>query len=103
MWDFEMGHALALMGRTSPFTLLCIAAAGLALLLGIVPARAQSGTGAIEGTIGYPSEELPAMHVYAVPFEGGPVRRVETSRGASRFAIRDLPAGRYHVIAFPAG
>ena len=73
-----------------------------ALLLACPMARAGSGSGVIEGTIGYPSEELPAMRVYAVPLEGGPVRWVETSRGAARFAIPDLPPGGYHVIAFPA-
>ena len=76
---------------------------GGALLLPGAAATADSGSGAIEGTIGYPSEELPAMRVYAVPLEGGPARRVETTRGTTRFAIRNLPPGRYHVIAFPAG
>ena len=74
-----------------------------ALLLAAAAARADSGSGAIEGTIGYPSEELPAMRVYAVPLAGGPAKRIETTRGATRFAIRDLSPGRYHVIAFPAG
>jgi hypothetical protein len=85
------------MGRTLRAALL-----GGALLLAGTIARAGSGTGVIEGTIGYPSEELPAMRVYAVPLEGGLARWVETIRGTSRFAIPDLPPGGYHVIAFPA-
>jgi hypothetical protein len=76
---------------------------GGALLLPGAAATADSGSGALEGTIGYPSEELPAMRVYVLPLEGGPARRVETTRGTTRFAIRNLPPGHYHVIAFPAG
>ena len=38
-----------------------------------------------------------------MPLEGGPASRVETTRGTTRFAIRNLPPGRYHVIAFPVG
>jgi len=73
----------------------------VALLLAGSVAQAGAGTGIIEGTIGYPSEELPAMRVYAVPLEVGPARWVETGPGATRFAIPDLVPGGYHVVAFP--
>ena len=77
-------------------------ALGLVLLLPASPARSQS-TGSIEGSIGFPSEEVPAMHVYAVPADGSPAHRIETEAGQLRFEIPGLPVGSYHVIAYPVG
>jgi hypothetical protein len=73
------------------------------LLLSNAPGRTQSGTGSIEGSIGYPSEEIPAMHIYAIALDGGAARKVETRRAQASFSIPNLPAGRYHIIAFPVG
>jgi hypothetical protein len=77
-------------------------ALSLGLLLPAGLARSQA-TGSIEGSIGFPSEEVPAMHVYAIPVDGSPAHRVETQAGQLRFEIPGLPAGSYHVIAYPVG
>jgi hypothetical protein len=75
-----------------------------ALLFSAGPGETQSATGSIEGSIGYPSEEIPAMHIYAIALDGGgPARKVETSRAQTSFSIPNLPPGRYHVIAYPVG
>jgi hypothetical protein len=104
MWDFEIGRAGAgkggpMSGARRGFAALAL---GLALLLQVGLARSQS-TGSIEGGIGFPSEEVPAMHVYAIPADGGPAHRIDTEAGQLRFEIPGLPAGSYHVIAYPVG
>lgn len=56
--------------------------------------------GAIAGVVGYPSEELPAMRVYAVPVEGSARYLVETKPKQAQFTINGLPAGEYFVVAY---
>lgn len=77
---------------------------GAALFVAGGPGRTQNAGGSIEGSIGYPSEEIPAMHIYAIPLDGsGSARKIETRRSQTSFTIPGLPAGRYHVVAYPVG
>jgi hypothetical protein len=79
-------------------------ALGAALLASGESGQTQTGSGSLEGSIGYPSEEVPAMHIYAIPLDGGgSARKIETRRSQTSFTIPDLPAGRYHVVAYPVG
>jgi hypothetical protein len=83
---------------------LLAAGLGTALLVFGGPGQTQTANGTIEGSIGYPSEEIPAMHIYAIPLDGGgSARKIETRRSQTSFSIPGLPAGRYHVIAYPVG
>jgi hypothetical protein len=77
---------------------------GAALVVSGGPGHTQDAGGSIEGSIGYPSEEIPAMHIYAIRLDGsGSARKIETRRSQTSFTIPGLPAGRYHVVAYPMG
>jgi hypothetical protein len=54
MWDFEIGHALALMGRTLPFILLRIAVYGGIAIAYVLATGAGAGLGWAIGGVGGP-------------------------------------------------
>jgi hypothetical protein len=58
--------------------------------------------GSISGTVGYPSEGIPALTVYA--FKQGELStyyQVSTPANKNIFTISDVPAGTYLVVAYP--
>ncbi|MDH5508693.1 MAG: carboxypeptidase-like regulatory domain-containing protein, partial [Anaerolineae bacterium] len=59
-----------------------------------------STLGAISGTLGYPSEAIPALRIVAFNLDSGYWYYVNTNRGASSYVIDDLPPGNYHVVAY---
>jgi len=75
---------------------------GVALLwcATVTSAQEPPAAGAISGALGYPSEELPAMRVYAIPVEGKARYLVETQAKQSQFTVNGLPAGEYFVVAY---
>lgn len=76
-----------------------LALAALMMLAGCT-ARLEP-RGAIAGTLGFPSEEVPPMRVYAIA-EGWPGHySVTTSAKQATFTINDLRPGRYVVVAYP--
>src|SRR5262245_3322897 len=65
-------------------------------------AQADSyGVGTITGTITFPGEATPALRIYAFTTDGRPLKVIETPRNETKFTLADVPAGNYHVIAFP--
>lgn len=63
----------------------------------------QTETGAISGTLGYPSEGIPPMTVYA--FKHGELATyysVKTQQNQSSFTIDGVAPGSYVVVAFLA-
>jgi hypothetical protein len=57
-------------------------------------------TGSITGTLGYPSEYIPAMQVVAFNTNTTFWYYVETPEGASSYTITGLPPGPYQVVAY---
>ncbi len=60
--------------------------------------------GAITGSVSFPGDELPPMRVCAVPTDRNRSanRHCElTVAGQNEYALGDLPAGEYYVIAYP--
>jgi hypothetical protein len=58
--------------------------------------------GAISGTIGYPSEGIPPMTVYAMK-QGDKTTyfKLNTKQNQQTFTLTDLPVGTYVVFAYP--
>jgi uncharacterized protein YecT (DUF1311 family) len=84
------------------------AMAGRALVIGLLctlaspAAGAESyGLGNISGTITFPGESVPALRIYALALDGKTQRMIATPQDETRFTIQDIPAGRYHVVAYP--
>ena len=77
-------------------------AAGLLLMTVAAAAAAQGQRGSISGTIGFPSEEIPALRVYAIAVDGKTHHATATGRKQSRFVIKEVPPGQYYVVAYPA-
>jgi hypothetical protein len=58
-------------------------------------------TGAISGTLGYPSSFIPQLRVYAVSVASSGVSfHVDTAANQSTYTISDVTPGTYHVIAY---
>jgi hypothetical protein len=82
---------------------LLFAALGLLML---APAgnsvRAQTGTGAISGSIGFPSEAVPGMVIYAFSSDGsGNAYMIHTDTGTLAYAMTGVPPGIYTIVAYP--
>ena len=60
----------------------------------------RNSFGSITGLIKYPDESLPPMRVYAISLDGAPHYRTITRANDTRFTIRNVPAGRYFVVAY---
>ncbi len=59
------------------------------------------GTGAITGTLSYPSEELPAMRVCAFELAEGAPYCISSAPGQREYRIDGVPLGDYQVLAYP--
>lgn len=58
-------------------------------------------TGSISGVLGYPSEGIPPMQVYAFNTEDmSEYYYVQTAANQQEFKIEDVPAGSYRVVAY---
>ncbi len=74
----------------------------VALLLTLsCAAMAQPQRGSISGVVGFPSEEIPALRIYAIAVDGKSHYSVASARKQPKFSIRDLPPGQYFVVAYP--
>jgi hypothetical protein len=62
---------------------------------------AGSLTGSISGTLSYPSEFIPAMHVVAFNVNSNQWFYVNTVENQSSYQIDNLPAGSYRVVSYP--
>ena len=61
-------------------------------------------TGSIEGVLGYPSEQIPALDVYAQPTTNtSQFYVVETALNEGSFTISDVAPGSYYVFAYVHG
>lgn len=65
------------------------------------PTETEQKTGSISGTLGYPSEAIPPLTVYALS-KGGSGKNffVKTAQDQSTFTIEDVEPGIYHVVAY---
>lgn len=60
----------------------------------------NNDAGSISGTLGYPSEYIPAMRVVAFDIYSDAYYFVDTVVNQSEFEITDVPAGTYQVVAY---
>jgi hypothetical protein len=77
------------------FTLRLLPAAVVSLAL-----SAGAAAGTIDGTVTFPSEQIPSMTVYASDLDTSRVHSVQLTRGQSNFTV-EVPAGRYLVFLAP--
>lgn len=57
--------------------------------------------GNIEGTLGYPSEGIPPLEVYALPTKGGgKYHFIKTYQNQSTFEMEDIDPGSYYIVAY---
>lgn len=66
-------------------------------------AESSGEMGIVSGTLGYPSEMIPAVSIYA--FNSNDETQffsVETSENDQTFSL-DVPAGTYYLVAYPLG
>lgn len=57
----------------------------------------------ISGTLNYPAESLPAMHVTAFQVGTSNYKYITTVEGEQTYQIDDLPPGTYHIVAYTVG
>jgi hypothetical protein len=67
------------------------------------PASPGGQPGSISGSLNYPSESLPAMHVTAFQVGTQNYRYVTTNEGQQTYQIEGLAPGTYHVVAYTVG
>jgi hypothetical protein len=61
-------------------------------------------TGSISGTLGYPSEGIPPLEIYAIQSGGGlKFFKVKTKTNQGAFTIDEIDPGTYVVVAYPVG
>ena len=64
------------------------------------PVEAEK-TGNIKGTLGYPSEGIPPLEVYAISStDDSKYFFIKTAQNQSSFEIEDVDAGKYFVLAY---
>ena len=66
-------------------------------------ATLSGATGSLTGTLSYAADSLPPMYVTAFQVGTQSYRYVITKAGQTSFEIDDLPAGKYHVVAYTIG
>ncbi len=62
--------------------------------------QTAASLGAITGTLGYPSDHVPAMRVYAIATDGNRHYTTRTRANQSRFTISNMLPGKYYVVAY---
>ncbi|MFZ6034965.1 MAG: hypothetical protein ACOYUB_02360 [Patescibacteria group bacterium] len=61
----------------------------------------KMATGSLEGDIGYPSEQIPPLEVYAFnSSDTGDYHKVKTVQNQGSYSFDDLPVGSYYVVAY---
>src|SRR6266542_426664 len=73
------------------------AASGVRATLGSPAPAGQAG--AISGHLGYPSEFLPGLGVYAISVDGARYYKVESASYQPQYTMVGVPAGDYYVYA----
>lgn len=64
-------------------------------------ASEDKSPGKIEGTLGYPSEGIPPLEVYAIPAAGkGKYFFIKTYQNQGKFEIEDVEPGSYYIVAY---
>lgn len=60
--------------------------------------------GSIEGSLGYPSEQIPPLEVYALDTkDASNFFKVKTEQNQGTYVIDKVKPGTYHVVAYPQG
>ncbi len=58
--------------------------------------------GKIEGTLGYPAEDIPPLEIYAFDVsDKSKYFMIKTFQNQAQFTIKDLDPGSYYVVAYP--
>jgi hypothetical protein len=60
-------------------------------------------TGSISGELGYPSEGIPPLQIVAFNLGNQQFYYIEVPENTFTYAIDNLPAGSYTVVAYPSG
>jgi hypothetical protein len=60
-------------------------------------------TGSIKGKLGYPSENIPELHIVAFLFGTDTFFTIDTETNQSTYQIDGLVEGNYHVVAYTKG
>ena len=63
--------------------------------------ESEGGIGSISGSLSYPSEGIPPLWVVAYNLDTGEYYFTDTDLNQSYYTLDGLPAGRYHVVAYP--
>lgn len=66
-----------------------------------IGAGQPEGSGSIGGSLGYPSEGIPALNVVAYSVNSTDWYMVTTEANRSSYQIDNLPPGPYYVVAYP--
>ncbi len=69
----------------------------------LLKAPSKAKTGAIVGTLSFPSEGLPPFHVYAIATQGSQYYAVRTVVNQDHFRIDGVAPGTYHLVAYIDG
>ena len=65
-------------------------------------AEPTATTGAISGSLGYPSEQIPPLFVYAISTDNpSSTFSIKTIANATMFTIPNVSPGNYYVVAYP--
>lgn len=62
--------------------------------------QTAASLGSITGTLGYPSDYVPPMRVYAIATDGERHYTTRTQANQSRFTISNMLPGKYYVVAY---
>jgi hypothetical protein len=66
----------------------------------LLPPQNNSSAGAIAGLVGYPSDSLPPMRVYAISVDARRHYMTRTRANQSRFTIGNVLPGKYYLVAY---
>ena len=69
-------------------------------LRGTALLQTATSLGAITGTLGYPSDYVPPMRVYAIATLGNRHYSTRTRANQNRFTISNMLPGKYYVVAY---
>ena len=70
----------------------------------LTPTKSVEANGKIEGVLGYPSEVIPSLEVYAFDVtDESKYFLVKTNPNQGTFTIEDVTPGTYNVVAYSVG